>query len=83
MNQLDKEPNEPHDQKSNSSSPSNLCKLLSIRFGALLYQMHRILGELLKRFNQNLVKSFFFHCCALGSKLRNFADVVVSSKETI
>jgi len=58
---LDKESDETHDQKSHSGSPSNHRKFLSIWFGAFLDQMDRVFGELLERFNQNLLESFLFH----------------------
>ena len=57
VNQLDKETNKAHDQKSNASCTGNGSKFFSVRFGAFLDQVHRVLGELLERLHQDLIES--------------------------
>ena len=47
VNKLDEEPNESHDQETNSSCPSNLGEFFSVRLCALLHQVNRVLSELL------------------------------------
>jgi hypothetical protein len=59
VHQLDEKTNETHNQKADANCPSNLYELFAIGFGALLHQMHGVLGELLERFDQNLLESFF------------------------
>jgi hypothetical protein len=66
MNEFDKKANESHDQKSNPRRLGNLGKFFSIRFGTFLDQMHRILSELLERFDQDFIESFLFHFCDGG-----------------
>jgi hypothetical protein len=57
VNQLDKETNETHDEKANSNSPSDSGELFAVGLGALLDQMHRVLGKLPERLNEHLVES--------------------------
>jgi len=61
MDKLHKKANKTHNQETDSGCSGNVCEFLSVWFGALLNQVDRILGKLLQRFNQNLVKSFLFH----------------------
>lgn len=61
MHQLDKETNEAHDQKTDTSGLGNIREFLSVRLGALLDQMDRVFGELLQGLDEHFVESFLFH----------------------
>ena len=60
VHKLDKESNESHDEEPNAGSLRNLSEFLAIRFGALFDQMNRVLGKLLERFDQDLIKTLLF-----------------------
>lgn len=60
VNQLDKETNESHDEKSSGSCLGDRGKLFPVGLSALLDQMHRVLGKLPEGLNEHLVESFLF-----------------------
>ena len=61
MHQLDKETDKAHDEEPHPRRLGNDGKLLSVRLGALLDEMDRVLGKLPEWFNKNFLKSFLFH----------------------
>jgi hypothetical protein len=66
VDKLDKESDETHDKETNAGSSGNLSKFLAIRLGALFDQMNRVLGKLLKGFNQNLVETLLIRHDTVG-----------------
>jgi hypothetical protein len=60
VNQLDKETDETHDEKSSGGGLGDRGELFAVGLGALLDQMHRVLGKLPKGLNEHLVESFLF-----------------------
>ena len=58
VNKLDEKANKAHDQKSNTSSPSNGSEFFTVRLGAFFDKVDGILGKLTKRLDKNLVESF-------------------------
>jgi len=61
VNQLDKEPNESHDEKADTCRLGDLHKFLSIGFRTFLDQMRRVLGKLPQWLDEHLIESFLFH----------------------
>lgn len=68
MHQLHKEANEPHDQKSNTGGFCNLHEFLPIGLCAFLNKVDWILGKLLERLNEHLIKSFLLSHIFLSSE---------------
>jgi hypothetical protein len=59
VDELDKESEEAHDEKSNAGSISNGLELLGIRLGAALHKHERLLGEItswLHKSNQSILR---------------------------
>merc|ERR1719167_17679 len=64
VDELDKEADEAHDTKANSSCNGNLGELLPVRLGAPLHQPDRVLGKLLQGFS---CSGDLIHPCVLSS----------------
>jgi hypothetical protein len=60
VDQLDKEPNKSHDEKTNANGSPNGSELFAVRLCALLDQVHRILGKLSEGLNEHLVEALLF-----------------------
>ncbi len=70
MHQLHEEADKSHNQETNTGSLGNCHELLTVRLGTFLHKVDRILGKLLQRLDENLVKSFLLShgsdmCCYL------------------
>lgn len=60
MNQLDKESDETHNQKSDAGGACNLSKLLAVWLGAFFDKVDGVLGELAEGLDEDFVEAFFF-----------------------
>ena len=64
VNELDEETNEAHDGKADAGGLGNGREFLPVGLGALLHQVHGILGKLPEGLNDVLLESFFAsHLC--------------------
>jgi len=56
VDELDEEADEAHDEEADAGGAGDLGELLPVGFRALLHEVHRILGELLEGFDEDLVE---------------------------
>jgi hypothetical protein len=67
MHELDKEPNETHEEEPNTNGLGNLHEFLTIWLGTFLDQMHGITSKLFQWLQENFLETFLFrrHDCLL------------------